>query len=204
LARFGVQLVHWMDGGLGRRMLRAPGRCSHGAGFSIDRGDVMDVTPGALDRGNVKPELPAVLLGALDVDRGMAGVAAHRRTTIAMALPTLGIPFGPWNGWDALYRGQRLGVSKPDVGGEDGASHVHPVVVGSPLERLARVHGPPHILLLLAVVVGHLVRLLPVLALALAVLFRHLFLGVDGLGRLDKVAFRGLDCAEHAVVVLHA
>ena len=131
----------------------------------------------------------------------LARVAAHACAPGSVANNADLVVLAPRNRRNALGWTERLGVPKLDLGSPHGASNMNPVVVGGPLERLARIDRAVHLLLLLAVVLGSLDRLLALLPLSLLVLFR-LLLGRRDLGSVDEIVLGKFHRAQHAFVLL--
>lgn len=97
----------------------------------------------------------------------------------------------PGNRGDALAGLEGLGVCEFDLGSEDGAGYVDPIVVCRPLQRFPGVYRSAEFLLEFSVEIGCLLGRLLLQPFALALLFG--FLLMRYLGRLHKVMLGSLD-----------
>jgi hypothetical protein len=109
---------------------------------------------------------------------------------------------GPRDGRNALGWFQRLGVAKLDFRSPHSTSDMNPVIIRGALERLARVHGAVHVLLLLAVELGSLAGLLNLELFSLSILLGHLLLMMCKLRQLHEVMLGVLNGAQDTFVLL--
>lgn len=127
-------------------------------------------------------------------------MASHASTTFLLTCLADLIISHTWYGGDTLGWAQRLGIAKFNFWCKYGTSDVHPVVVGSPFQRLSWVDRAIRVFLLFAPVFRSLLG-----SFTLKTLLFSVFLGlllVRVLGWLDEIMFGKLYRTENAFVLL--
>jgi len=182
-------------------MVLAPNASRHGAADTVHGNEPGRIPSGPLDWCDLEPKGVAGLVGAFDVDWGMAVVTLYTRSIGLLADLAHFSVLVPRDQGDALARTEGFGVAKLDLVRKHGAGNMNPVVIGCPFERLARVDRAVHLFLLLVVVIGRALRVLPFHPLPLPLFLGLLFMRIGDLGVFDEVVHRVLNRAEDAFVV---
>ena len=191
-----------MDRGLRRQMVLAPDTSRHRAADTVHGNEPGRIPSGPLDWCDLEPKGVAGLMGAFDVDGGMAVVTLYTRSIGLLTDLARFCVLVPRDQGDALARTEGFGVAKLDLVRKHSAGNVDPVVVGCPFERLARVNRAVHLFLLLTVVIGRALGVFPFHPLPLPLFLRLLFMRIGDFGVFDEVVHRVLDRAEDTFVVL--
>jgi len=148
--------IHWVDCGLGRRVLLTPDSSRHDAALSVDRNDVVLVTTRAFDWGDLKSQNISSLVAAFDVNRCAALVTVHASSAVFFAGFAHFSESRLRNEGHSLTWSECLGFAKLDFGRPNSTGNMNPVVVGSPLQGFPGIHRAIHLFLFLAVIFGHL------------------------------------------------
>lgn len=183
-------------------MLFAPYKRCHCTALIANADNIVLISSRSLYRCDVESHGAVGLASTLDMKRSTAVMARYAGAAPLMTDSANFLVFGSRNGRDPFAWLERLRVAKLDLGSEDRAGHMDPIVVGGLLQRFPGNDRSSELLLSFSIELGCFHGLFFLLSLALT-LFLGLLL-VRDLRRLYKIMLRVFHWAQNTFVVLES